>query len=173
MKMARRKDCYTDEEKDEIISHVLVQVATGRFVSRVFREDQTTENGIKLPAESTFWLWVFQDDTKELSEKLAHARAAGIEKLLDQTVDIADETDFDTIEIRNDDGEVVAEKPNKEWMMRSKLRIETRIQLARMMKPKTYGPKLDVTSGGEKVGLAAELDAAVKREEERLRKERG
>jgi hypothetical protein len=166
--MAKRKDCYTDEEKDEIIAHVLVQVATGRFVSRVFREDQTTPDGVKMPHVATFWQWFVQDETGELDDKLARAREKGIEALLDETIDIADQAEFDTY--HNEKGEPRA---NTEWITRSRLRVDTRIKLAQMMKPKTYGPKLDVTSGGEKVGLAAELDAAVKREEERLRKERG
>ncbi len=149
---------YSEEERAEIVAHVLVQVATGRFVSRVFREDQTTGGGVKLPAHSTFWLWVFQDDNSEqsekLSDKLARAREFGIEALLDETVDIADETSFDTVKGENGD-----ERPNIEWISRSKLRIETRIKLAQMLKPKKYGAKLDVTSGGEKIDLAAAVAA--------------
>lgn len=151
---------YTDEERAEIIAHVLVQVATGRFVSRVFREDKTTADGVNLPAHSTFWLWVFQDENdgnaqgEKLSDKLARAREFGIEALLDETVDIADETAFDTIR-----GEEGNDRPNTEWISRSKLRIETRVKLAQMMKPKKYGAKVDVTSGGEKIGLAEALAA--------------
>jgi hypothetical protein len=151
--MGRRKDCYTDEEKDEILAYVLVQVSTGRFVSRVFREDQTTDNGIKLPAAWTFWRWMLEDESGELDAKLLRAREKGIEALLDETIDIADQATLDTI--RGEEGE---ERPNTEWLQRSKLRIETRIKLAQMMKPKTYGPKLDVTSGGEKLGLAEEIE---------------
>jgi hypothetical protein len=32
-----------------------------------------------------------------------------------------------------------------------------------MLKPKTYGPKLDLTSGGEKLALSSELEAARRR----------
>lgn len=151
---------YTDEERAEIVAHVLVQVATGRFVSRVFREDKTTADGVKMPSPSTFWLWVFQDDSdasqqgERLSDKLMRAREFGIEALLDETVDIADETAFDTIK-----GEEGADRPNTEWISRSKLRIETRLKLAAMLKPKKYGAKVDVTSGGEKIGLAEALAA--------------
>lgn len=142
---------YSDEERAEILAHVLVQVATGRFVSRVFREDKTTTSGVRMPAESTFWLWVFQDESDDkLSEKLARAREFGIEALVDETVDIADETAFDTLKDENG-----SERPNSEWISRSKLRIETRLKLAAMLKPKKYGAKLDVTSGGEK--LAREI----------------
>jgi hypothetical protein len=144
--MARRKDCYTDEEKAEIAAHVIVQVSCGRFVSRIFREDETTENGIKLPAAWTFWRWVLEDETGELDAKITAARARGIEALLDETIDIADETAFDTIKDEN------SERPNNEWISRSRLRIDTRVKLAQMLKPKKYGQKLDVTSGGEKLG---------------------
>lgn len=136
---------YTDEEKTEVAAHVLVNVACGRFVSRIFREDETTAEGVRLPAAGTFWRWVLEDETGELDEKLVQARARGVEALLDETIDIADETEFDTIRTEE------SERPNSEWISRSRLRIETRIKLAQMLKPKTYGPKLDVTSGGEKL----------------------
>lgn len=137
---------YSDEEKAEIIAHVLVQVASGRFVSRVFREDQTTTSGVKMPAASTFWLWVFQDESDEVSDKLVRARDYGIEALLDETIDIADETEFDTV--RDDNGN---DRPNSEWISRSRLRVDTRVKLAQMLKPKKYGQKVDVTSGGEPI----------------------
>jgi hypothetical protein len=44
-----------------------------------------------------------------------------------------------------------------------KLLIDTIIKQAQMLKPKTYGPKLDLTSGGEKIALSTELEAARQR----------
>lgn len=160
--MAARKDCYTDEEKAEIAAHVLVNASCGRFVTRTFREDKTTENGVKMPAESTFWRWVLEDATGELEEKLTEARARGVEALLDQTLDIADDGRNDTYLKELDSGKEI-EVTDVDVIQRSKLRVETRIKLAQMLKPKKYGPKLDLTSGGEKLGLAGELEAARKR----------
>jgi hypothetical protein len=160
--MAARNDCYTAEERDEIIAHVLVNVASGRFVSRIFREDETTASGIKLPAHTTFWRWVLEDTTGELEQKVADARAKGIEALLDECGEIADDGRNDFVERENKDGSTYVAL-DKEAVMRSKLRVETRIKMAQMLKPKTYGPKLDLTSGGEKIGLSAELEAARKR----------
>jgi hypothetical protein len=58
-------------------------------------------------------------------------------------------------------------KVRKEDMLgHRKLLIDTIIKQAQMLKPKTYGPKLDLTSGGEKIGLSAELEAARKRSAE-------
>lgn len=157
---------YSDEEKDEIISHVLVQVACGRFVSRIFREDATTPNGIKMPHVDTFWYWCLMDDSGELDRKVADARARGIEALLDQTVDIADDATLDLRIVKRHGEEF--EEVDREHITRSRLRIDTRIKLAQMMKPKTYGPKLDLTSGGEQLGVADALEAARRRELKRL-----
>lgn len=156
--MAARKDVYTDEQKDEILAHVFVGVATGRYVSRIFAEDDTTETGVKMPAESTFWLWLFQGDDK-LSEKLARAREAGIEVRLAECEEIADDSVNDYVLKKYGEDDERWEYAS-EHVQRSKLRIDTRIKLAQMMKPKKYGAKLDLTSNGKPIGVAAELEAA-------------
>jgi hypothetical protein len=150
--MARPKSTsYSDEERAEIIAHVLIQVATGRFVSRVFREDKATGTGVKMPAQSTFWLWVFQDEQAKgedrLSEKIARARESGIEALLDETVEIADDGTNDTY---FDDGGNL--RVNNDVIQRSRLRIDTRIKLAQMMKPKKYAAMTKIADAdGEKL----------------------
>jgi len=158
---------YSDEERAEIIAFVLVQVASGIFVSRVFKKYETTFNGVKLPAVSTFWRWIFEDDSlpqiasapgqrvsEGLSDKLAQARAHGVEALLDECIDIADEAAQDI-----EDG-----APRSEVVQRSRLRVDTRIKLAQMLKPKTYSPKLDVTTGGEKIqSVPATIEAMRRR----------
>lgn len=157
--MAARKDCYTDEQKAEVAAYVLINVACGRFVSRVFREDKTTDTGVKLPNAATFWRWVLEDETGELDEKLVRARERGIEALLDETIDIADDGRNDTY-LKELPSGLEVEAVDSDVIQRSKLRIETRIKLAQMLKPKTYGPKLDLTSGNKPIGIAAELEAA-------------
>jgi len=167
--MGRRKDCYTDEEKDEIIAHVLVNVSCGRFVSRIFSEDETTESGVKLPDPKTFWKWIYLGDTslsKDLDQKLAQARARGVEALLDECGEIADDAVNDFIEKHDDKTGNSWWEYQKEHVQRSKLRIETRIKMAQLLQPRKYGPKLDVTSKGER------LDSAALLEEVRLRKMR-
>jgi hypothetical protein len=157
------KHAYTDEEKAEIIAHVLVNVACGRFASRIFREDDLTSNGISLPNPQTFWRWVLEDeslpenapDKLYLANKLTRAREHGIEALLDEVVDIADNKALDSY--RDDEGN---ERPNTEWITRSRIRIDTRLKLAQMLKPKKYGAKLDLTSCGEKIGAVQALEEA-------------
>jgi len=69
---------------------------------------------------------------------MEEARAAGYDALADECVQIADETAFDTIE--TDHGL----KANKEWIQRSKLRVETRLKLLAKWHPKKYGEKLEI-----------------------------
>jgi hypothetical protein len=158
--MAKRgpKPLWSDEEKAEVIAHVLVNVAAGRFVSRILREDRTTASGVSVPSATTFWLWVFQDDTNELSDKLARAREFGVEVLLDEATDIADEAVYDTV--KDDNGN---ERANSEWISRSRLRVETRIKLAQLLKPRKYGAKVDLTSGGKPIGYGDRLLEAQRR----------
>lgn len=154
--MAKRNDCYTDEEKDEIIAHVLVNVASGRFVSRVLAEDKKTETGITIPSSTTFWRWVYAAD-EELRDKLAHARAQGVEALLDECGEIADDGLNDYVEREDRNGGTYTAF-DKEHVQRSKLRIETRIKMAQLLQPRKYGPRVDVTSGGKALSIREELD---------------
>lgn len=154
---------YSDEERAEIIAFVLVKVASGVFVSRVFKDHETTTNGVRLPNPETFWRWIFEDDmlpqmaakpgdevSQGLSNKLVRARESGIEALLDECIDIADET------ASNEDAD-------RAVVQRSRLRVDTRIKLAQMLKPKSYSPKLDVTTGGEKIQSVPQTIEAMRR----------
>ena len=165
--MARRpgNPGYSPEDKDEVIAHVLVQIATGRFVSRIFREDDVTASGVKMPDAVTFWKWTLDDE--ELDKKVERARARGIEALLDQCGEIADDGTNDFVPIIKD-GEQVGERVAKDHILRSKLRIETRVRMAQMLKPKKYGPKLDVTSDGKQVSAYDALVAARQRALDKL-----
>lgn len=128
---------YNEAEKTKIIDHVLVELACGRSVNRILAEDD------EMPASSQFWKWHFESE--DVQEKVARARAAGVEAKLDECVQIADEAD------------------GKESAAAAKVRVDARFKYAQMIAPRKYGPKLDLTSGGEKLGLATEVEAARKR----------
>lgn len=128
---------YSTEEREEIINHVLIELASGRPISRILREDEN------MPASSQFWRWIYAEGTPEQQDKLARARGDGMEALLDEALVIADDAEEE-----------------KAAVSKAKLQIETRIRMAQMLKPKTYSPKLDVTSNGETIGAAAQLQAA-------------
>lgn len=171
--MASRKDVYTDEQRDEIVAHVLVNVAAGRAVTTILKEDEG------LCAETTFWRWYFNDD--ELREKLARARENGVEARLEQAVHMAMTPMMGEIvtyerdpELQKDieDGQeptsqggdpyegMICKVKKEDMLGHRRLVVDTLIKSAQMLKPKTYGPRLDLTSDNKPIGVAAELEAA-------------
>lgn len=109
-----------------------------------------------IPAASTIFKWLIANEG--FAEQYARAREAQADTLADEIIDIADDTTHDTR--KGKDGEEI---PNNEWITRSRLRVDARRWVAAKLKPKKYGDKLDLTSGGEKLGLAVEIEAARKR----------
>jgi hypothetical protein len=169
---------YTDEEKAEIIAHVLVNVASGRPVDRIFREDESTDVGIELCDQRTFWKWLFADEKDELGQKLARAREFGIEALLDKAISVAETpmmgeshvierikpADMDVDDIIDDVQQDLVKTTRGDMTAHRKLYIETMFKAAQML-------KLDLTSKGERISVADELEAAMRREARRLREE--
>lgn len=111
-----------------------------------------------MPAESTVRLWAL-DDVGGFSAQYARAREIGYHGMADEMVEIADETRLDTIE-----GEEGAEdRPDNEWITRSRLRVDTRKWLLSKALPKIYGDKLDVEHHMESLTLKVEMARPVKR----------
>ena len=155
--MAKPKP-YDPKLGDEICDRLV----DGESLRSITRDDH-------MPNASTVFKWLNENEV--FAKQYAHAREAQADTLADEILDIADDKTNDTEMVRSKDGEELYEKANTEWINRSRLRVDSRKWIASKLKPKKYGDKLDVTSNNEKIGLAAELDAAVKREEERLRRE--
>jgi len=153
--MAKRKPGppgYSEKEKDAIIAHVLTEVACGRAVRRIIAEDEG------MPAQSQFWKWHFESET--VQEQLARARQSGIEARMDEAAAIAEQPML---------GEIVTIEGEKrtvrteDMLGHRKLLVETIHKQAQMLKPKTYGPKLDLTTDGKALGLSDAMRAAEKR----------
>lgn len=154
-----------EDEKQSIIAHVLSELSVGRPVSRTLREDN------EMCAQDTFWRWIWEDESGDLAEKVAHARANGIEARLDRAMLIAETPMMGVIKVDkhiNVGGVAVpvTEVRHEDMLGHRKLLVDTELKAAQMLKPKTYGPKLDLTSGGEKLGLSTELEAARRRASE-------
>jgi phage terminase small subunit len=93
-----------------------------------------------MPAISTFFRWIRTH--KEFQKQYARATEERSEAMAEEILDIADDSPNAIKGIdRSDNARVQAHR----------LRVETRKWLMAKMKPKKYGDKLDVTSGGEKV----------------------
>lgn len=132
---------YSDEARAEIIKYVLAQLSCGRSVSSILKDDF-------MPSPPTWYGWLFSDD--DLSDKVERAREFGATAILDEIVDIADESGADVYIDHRNDGTPVA-KIDGEAIQRSKLRVYAREKYAQMIAPRRYGPKLDLTSGGKEL----------------------
>jgi hypothetical protein len=109
-----------------------------------------------MPAASTVFKWLTENEN--FAEQYARARDAQADTLADEILDIADDGSNDWMA----DAEL-GERYNGDAVQRSKLRVDARKWIAAKLKPKKYGDKLDLTSGGEKLGLASEIEAARRR----------
>lgn len=126
-------------DREYCLPEIYARVASGKSLSKVLREDSN------LPSSSTFWRWHMED--ADIRDNLARARLNGVEALMDESIEIADDSSLD---YSGTDDEPVY---NAESVQRSKLRVETRFKYAQMIAPRKYGVKVDVTSGGEKIAV--------------------
>lgn len=78
------------------------------------------------------------------AEQYTQAKRDQIELLVDQTIEISDETSQDNE--TNHYGDTVE---NKEWINRSRLRVDTRKWLAGKLAPKIYGDKITAEHTGK------------------------
>ena len=76
------------------------------------------------------------------AEMMNKARDAGYDMIAVDCLAIADH-------VANDG----TDKPNKEWMARSKLRVETRLKLLAKWHPKKYGEKLEIEQKSASVAI--------------------
>jgi hypothetical protein len=132
---------FTTTERQAAVEHVLSQLCSGRSVRSILVADRACPGLPRLPNISSWWRWISEDQC--LAEHLARAREFGIEALLDECIDIADNME---------------EEPGSR-----RIRVETRMKLAQMMKPRSYSPRLDLATDQPTMGLAERLAVARKR----------
>jgi len=103
----------------------------------------------RVPHHSTVEDWLLHD--KEFTAQYARAKEDQADFLVEEMLQIADDASQDEIFVECTDGSGQGAKRvcNKEFIARSRLRVDTRKFIAAKLKPKKYGDKLDVTSGNE------------------------
>ena len=117
---------YSDE-----LAHVMVE----RIIEGVSVKNICKELGISVV---TFFDWRRNNPTfRSLYDR---AREDQVRTMVDEIIEIADDSENDTQVTKN--GDV---KANNEWIQRSRLRIESRKWLASVFAPKDFAP-----SNGEK-----------------------
>lgn len=86
------------------------------------------------------------DERKDQYTRACEDRATAI---FEDIIDISDDSSQDTTVVEKN-GQTI-EVENKEWVNRSKLRVDARKWILSKMNPKKYGDKIDVTSKDEKI----------------------
>lgn len=134
-----RQTIYTPE----LAARICERLAEVGSLRRVCREEG-------MPSDGTVRVWVA---TKEdFADAYARAKEAGIDALVEEGLDIADDGTNDFTAVSEEDGS--GGRLNAEHVSRSKLRVDYRRWLAERMAPKKYGLKQDITSGGKPLEAA-------------------
>ncbi len=118
---------YTEEVADIICE----RIALGESLRRICADDAA------MPSQSTVYKWL--KENVSFSEQYAHARTMQAETMVDEILEIADDTSHDTQHGPN------GAQVNSEWISRSKLRVDARLKLMQQLAPKKYGPKMALT----------------------------
>ena len=129
-------------EKEKAIEEIIDRISKGESLRSIM---PNVGRPAHLPVVSTFMLWVA--DNKELSEHYARAMEARAQLLFDEILAIADDGSNDFMKITKGDAEYEIE--NKEWINRSKVRIDARKWMLGKMNPKKYGDKLELSGDAE------------------------
>lgn len=112
-----------------------------------------------MPALRTVYDW--QDAHEDFSASIARARVAGYDHIAVEALAILDEEPERVVTVIGDDRS--ESRIDGASVQRAKNRFEGRLKLLAKWDAKRYGDKLDLTSGGDKIGLATEIEASRKR----------
>lgn len=137
---------YSQETADAICE----RIADGESLRSVCRDEQ-------MPSKATVFRWLVE--FPDFETKYAHAREAQADALVDEIVGIADE---EAVTIKSKDGEEVAVVFDQTAVARNKLRVAARQWTAEKLRPKKYGPKLEIDQRTTLTDLTEEqLDARI------------
>ena len=143
---------YSEEEREKLFETIFELIENGNSL----RKSLAT---VKLSSK-TFYEWLELEENESKVKQYARACEERAEALLDEMIDIVDDTSCDIIETDLGDGMLV-EKPNNEVIQRSRLRYDARKWLVSKLNPKKYGEKVDVTSGGDKIPQATAINIGI------------
>lgn len=120
-----RPSQFTKALADEICD----RLASGETLRRICRDD-------KFPDERTVRRWVI-DDVGGFSPQYRRARDIGLDAVADEMIDIADDGENDYVERERKDGSTFIAL-DREAVMRSALRVDTRKWYLSKLAPKRY-----------------------------------
>lgn len=108
---------------EELADKICSDIAIGKSLVKILQPDD-------MPSRVTFYNWL--DSNKDLLNKYARAKQDQADYLAEEIVHIAD----------------TEENPNK-----ARVRVDARKWVASKLKPKSYGDKIDMTSGDQPISF--------------------
>ena len=125
------------------ITDILCQyLATGMSLVRACNQPD-------MPDPKTVYRWMREHE--DFRQEYTHAKQEAADAMAEDILDIADDGTNDWMEDQYMRGNSPGWKVNGEAVQRSKLRVDARMWLMGKMKPKKYGDKLDLTTGGNEL----------------------
>jgi hypothetical protein len=128
---------YTEEMADKICEALSTRVISVKALCK--------EEGF--PSQSAVYKWL--NLYPSFVEKYARAREAQATIMAEEILEIADDTSNDMI--YKAVGDEIVKVENREFINRSKIRIDTRKWLMSKLLPKKYGDRIDVTSDNDRI----------------------
>lgn len=126
---------YSESDKLEVMVLICEQIATSNKSLKKILSDEN------LPSYSEFYRWL--NEPTEIAERLrnqyARAKSDQMDYLAEEILEIADDSSQDLQGVDEHGNRI----ENKEFVNRSRLRVDTRKWLASKLKAKTYGDKLE------------------------------
>lgn len=157
----RKRDDHKINE--EVFFEILLMIAEGHTLRSICRMPG-------MPSRSTFHYYVNCEDERIAAvrfERLARARALGMDELSEEVLEIVDDRSGDYVD--GDDGPIL----DRENIQRAKLRAETRLKLLAVWEPTRYGARVNhadadgkplrgsgMSAGDLAIGLAKLIEAA-------------
>lgn len=136
---SNKKRLHSDCPKytNEIGERVCELTATTTFGIRKISEIISEEMGVYIPG-TTMWKWL-RDDKNNIWERYARAKQLQAELIAEELIEISDDSSDDVM--LNEKGQKIE---NKEFVNRSRLRIDTRKWLLEKLLPNKYGNNLKI-----------------------------
>ena len=134
----KTRNNYSDQDKQNILSIVCDQMASGKSVRAIFRDEELKET---LPSRSKFREWI--DKNEDFRAQYMRACEEREEYIFDDILSIADETTNDHSIVEISEG-VEVSRVNNEAIQRSRLRIDARKWHLSKVNPKKYGDKIEI-----------------------------
>ena len=132
----RRPRAHNSKYTPQIARKICERIMLGETLLKICEDP-------RMPSQRNLVGWLADPHNAEFREMYYYARRVQCEFLIDEVIDIADNTDNDWIPTYNRKGEQNGWKPDNEAIQRSRVRIDTRKWLAAKLIPRIYGEKID------------------------------